>query len=1071
MKNKNLLLGFFALLNAELIAQNVGIGTATPNASAKLEIADANRGILLPRVSLTGTNDAATVASPANWLIVFNTATAGSGATAVTPGLYYWNGTAWVRLSTGSDGWQILGNAGTNATNNFIGTTDAVDFVARTNNTERMRVTSGGNVGIGTNAPGARLHVTGGATRLEQNAATLQLVGVTGGHSYIEYYPSAIAGGRQAYVGFPTNGSTDFNIYNENTSGNVNISTPFNGTAAEISVRTNGFVGIGTGSPTSPVHLYYTDFANAYNMYNAIGSTPLVQIGTNSTAANIAIGLNGAGGGIGNAIQSKNGSTLTWPLSINPFGGNVGVGVPTPAYALDVVGTIRNNNPIHTGNIATHNLRQHLAVAQFSDCTASPTSSTFLIQTTLPYGVGYMPTVRVWGTAYNEGVIDLLITFHQHLGLIYSPYYVNRGSWNPNGVRVANVGGFIALEITDNNGLYCPKFTVDALDNTGDTYYDGWTVSLAALPGTASNVNTVSQLPLTAAATNAWTLGGNNNGALQMLGTNDNFDLPFETNGTERMRLTTSGFLGVSTNAPTEKIDLGNAAGHNIRLGYTHLGETLSGRGTLLGNNVRASQTAANRVDVAFSTVDAIHGLYAEYTRGFDFFTVPQNHGFAVGTALNIDTYSKLKITNAGNVGVGTTTPAHRMHVNASTTTASYNRNSYAIDRANANVEGAYWWLTNGNFRWALHQDNDGTENLRLWSEGSGTMVQNWEYATGNVGIGIASPSTRLHVAGGQTRLEQNAATLQLVGASGGHSYIEYYPYSTASGRQGYIGFPSNASTDFNMYNENASGNINFSTPFSGGVPELSVRANGNVGIATTAPSRKLDVAGTVRVSSSDAAFTSNNWQRALELNEAGSIMWQRGAGTHAWGIGGTNSPNSTLYFWRSAADDNSQPALYDMRIDNGGRVAIGAAYPVGATFSAHLNVNNGTTVGTYTTTGWVHSSDARLKTNVETIPHALETLQQLRGVSYQWKNAPDQPRQLGFIAQEAEKVLPEVVVTDANGMKGMAYQNITPVVVEAIKEQQAQIEALKAENAALKAKVDQIDLLRAEIEALKAKK
>jgi len=152
-----------------ITAQNVGIGTATPNASAKLDIVDANRGILLPRVALTATNVQAPVTSPANWLVVFNTNVSAPGAFAVTEGLYYWDGTLlrWVRIgntATASNDWTILGNAGTVATTNFVGTTDAIDFVTRTNNTERMRVTSAGNVGVGTTTPATSLSVNGATT-------------------------------------------------------------------------------------------------------------------------------------------------------------------------------------------------------------------------------------------------------------------------------------------------------------------------------------------------------------------------------------------------------------------------------------------------------------------------------------------------------------------------------------------------------------------------------------------------------------------------------------------------------------------------------------------------------------------------------------------------------------------------------------------------------------------------------------------------------------------------------------------------------------------------------------------
>ena len=77
----------------------VGIGTNTIHSSAKLQIESTNKGFLQPRVTLTGTGDNTTITSPATGLMVFNTATAGSGSTAVTPGVYYYSGSAWQRLS------------------------------------------------------------------------------------------------------------------------------------------------------------------------------------------------------------------------------------------------------------------------------------------------------------------------------------------------------------------------------------------------------------------------------------------------------------------------------------------------------------------------------------------------------------------------------------------------------------------------------------------------------------------------------------------------------------------------------------------------------------------------------------------------------------------------------------------------------------------------------------------------------------------------------------------------------------------------------------------------------------
>ncbi len=134
------------LVIANINAQNVGIGNSsfTADASAGLEIKFTDKGLLIPRIALTSTNNASPITSPATSLLVYNTATAGD----VTPGYYYWTGSKWMRLLAADDkiGWLLTGNSGTTPTTNFLGTTDAQDMVIRTNNTERARIVSNGQV-------------------------------------------------------------------------------------------------------------------------------------------------------------------------------------------------------------------------------------------------------------------------------------------------------------------------------------------------------------------------------------------------------------------------------------------------------------------------------------------------------------------------------------------------------------------------------------------------------------------------------------------------------------------------------------------------------------------------------------------------------------------------------------------------------------------------------------------------------------------------------------------------------------------------------------------------------------
>jgi hypothetical protein len=97
---------------------------------------------------------------------------------------------------------------------------------------------------------------------------------------------------------------------------------------------------------------------------------------------------------------------------------------------------------------------------------------------------------------------------------------------------------------------------------------------------------------------------------------------------------------------------------------------------------------------------------------------------------------------------------------------------------------------------------------------------------------------------------------------------------------------------------------------------------------------------------------------------------------------------------------------------------------------------------GLLTSTDYNSSSDKRLKKNIKTVESALDKVIALRGVSFNWKEGG--AKAIGLIAQEAEKVIPEIVLQDENGYLGIKYNNLIGVLVEAIKEQQEQINTLK---------------------------
>ena len=129
-------------------------------------------------------------------------------------------------------------------------------------------------------------------------------------------------------------------------------------------------------------------------------------------------------------------------------------------------------------------------------------------------------------------------------------------------------------------------------------------------------------------------------------------------------------------------------------------------------------------------------------------------------------------------------------------------------------------------------------------------------------------------------------------------------------------------------------------------------------------------------------------------------------------------------------------------RVNSSGFIGIGTSNP-----TVRLQV-----AGDIIANSIAGSSDSRFKTNILPIENPLQKVQKLRGVTFDWKTKEfpsrmfSENRALGFIAQEVEQVIPEVVQTEnsTEGFKSVQYDKVVALLVEAIKEQQKQIEQLQ---------------------------
>jgi hypothetical protein len=129
-----------------------------------------------------------------------------------------------------------------------------------------------------------------------------------------------------------------------------------------------------------------------------------------------------------------------------------------------------------------------------------------------------------------------------------------------------------------------------------------------------------------------------------------------------------------------------------------------------------------------------------------------------------------------------------------------------------------------------------------------------------------------------------------------------------------------------------------------------------------------------------------------------------------------------------------------------------------------------------------VNGSDARMKRGITPIQGGLSIVERLRGVTYYWKDAERSARrQVGVIAQEVERVVPELVHTGADGYKAVEYTSLIPILIEAVKEllwgqeeiaanvadHSDRLELLESENAAL---IEELDALREDQATLDAR-
>lgn len=316
MKKQYLFLIGFFLLNEVVVGQSVGINGdgSNPSESAILDVKSPNKGLLIPRVALTGKNDITTIPNPENSLFVYNTSQAGTGNNAVTPGFYYWNQEEWVGISTtrniSGSAWTLGGNLNTDPLEHFMGTLDnqpirfkvnnqsigklSLDNIAFGYGAQNSLTTGIANMAIGTQSMfktvNGRENVSIGAGTLFENISGWHnsALGTAALHKNISSGNTAVGSGALL----------------NNTSGHQNVALGYNAALANTIGINNTIIGANAGM-------------NANNLSNSSAIGAFSRVDCNNCL------VLGSVGGINSADQST----------------KVGIGTtsPDPSSVLDIV--------------------------------------------------------------------------------------------------------------------------------------------------------------------------------------------------------------------------------------------------------------------------------------------------------------------------------------------------------------------------------------------------------------------------------------------------------------------------------------------------------------------------------------------------------------------------------------------------------------------------------------------------------------------------------------------------------------------------------------------------------------
>jgi len=963
-------------------------------------------------------------------------------------------------------------------------------YLAFSTNSEIMRITSG-NVGIGTATPFYKLDVNGTfnssatstfATRvgigttspanlLTINHATAPLLEFDNDGTILSMLGSAddaISGG----------GVTDFGIRATN-----NLLFSAGGTTERMRILSSGNVGIGTTAPVSALNVSGTTgitwgggtfnstfglatigsagtgaslFVNTPSFSNYWSSGLAIDGNYNSNISTInikALGVDNSSYSSNLTFNTTNGTVLSEIMRIQGSSGNIGIGTTVPTHKLNVVGDVQIGDAFNY----TPNTALDLVVGSATE------NSRFLFgQSNIYYG-GLQ-----WN--YNATSTNAFLSVGTMNGSIASGINILQSG----NVGIGTTSPGVLLDV--NGTVRSPSFNVGTV--AGLSYF---LLDVNGLHAGSFGRDQITNGAITAGGAYPWRIisgsGGYAGGYITL-----------ETDNSERVRIDSSGNVGIGVTAPSAELEITEAASS------TWVG---SFGGLKLSGNVN-------------------HLLFANSARATKWYQ------YLSGNDLRFyDTAVRLTIQNGGNVGIGTPAPTSKLTVRGDSSgavtdllrlenlgTAAVNSgmglqfiaNRTAggatefgrIDSLITNIDNTYY---SGALRFKIA--SNGTLET-LMEVGNPNIVMNRPLevnVAGDVGIDYDLQFTSaagsyitsagpLSITAGSPNVYDNLI-LSLAGdsSSNGGDIIADIRYSNTT----FGGFKvSGADNGSFVFRVDPNGNVGIGGN-GNGAGNLMVKQNlaltgGNIIVQKLSMPTNLTcvpqgTAGTSTYRFQITALNDNGETTASTLCETTTgnatldatnyvlLAWDPVSGATKYRIYGCSGAACTPTLDNDAEPHASSPTnTYNVDDSSFGATALPATNTTGGNLAinrtsasyaldvlatgtniARFNGTNNT--GCTLSDGGIIacSSDERLKKNIENTVFGINDIMKLRPVSFNWTTDNDNASSsIGFIAQEVEGILPHLVMTDANGYKELNTIGLVPVLVKAVQEQQLQIEELQ---------------------------